>query len=503
MKKKNDMKVALASTVMLLMASPAFAQKYKVAKVERTRILVDQKWDALPDAEATRFIAPYKSKVDSIMGPVVGHIAHDMTRHRPESKLSNLLCDILVWGGKQFEEQPVFAVYNMGGIRSNLAKGKVTVGDVNDMAPFENKICFLTLKGDKVLELFQQIAHRGGEGLSHAVRMVITKDGKLKSVTLNGEPVDPEKCYRVATLDYLAEGNDTGAGQQHHGIQFNQVGQDGGVLHGGGGVGAEEAAAVGAQVLDDFKRRHRPHPQNLIRAFQGLHHDILREILRHTLPYQQQPAHQGEGQQHAGGDANQIGKEVAYMIFCLAGQAADERDTGGIAAGCGNKHHKDDDQHLGEVAQAAFAGVVLQVGVGHKTNDGIKGQVRLHALNPVGIQKGNALDAENHIANSHHHRVGAQQGQGVLFPVHALLRVHAAQLVNDPVDPIHNGVGKGVFSCGDMIKIPPHWNNKDQINDACQDQLYHTKNLLYSVLDLKTDPDAPGRIPDIRPAAKQ
>ena len=43
MKKKNGMKVALASTVMLLMASPAFAQKYKVAKVERTRILVDQK----------------------------------------------------------------------------------------------------------------------------------------------------------------------------------------------------------------------------------------------------------------------------------------------------------------------------------------------------------------------------------------------------------------------------------------------------------------------------
>ena len=92
MKKKNGMKVALASTVMLLMASPAFAQKYKVAKVERTRILVDQKWDAQPDAEAARFIAPYKSKVDSIMGPVVGHIAHDMTRHRPESELSNLLC---------------------------------------------------------------------------------------------------------------------------------------------------------------------------------------------------------------------------------------------------------------------------------------------------------------------------------------------------------------------------------------------------------------------------
>ena len=208
MKEKNSIKILLASATMLLMAIPAFAQKFKVAKVERTRILVDKKWDAQPDAEAAGFLAPYKSKVDSIMGPVVGSIAHDMTRHRPESELSNLLCDILVWGGKQFDEQPVFSVYNMGGIRSNLAKGKITVGDVNDMAPFENKICFLTLTGDKVLELFQQIAHRGGEGLSSAVRMVITKEGKLMNVTINGEPVDPQKSYRIATLDYLAEGND-------------------------------------------------------------------------------------------------------------------------------------------------------------------------------------------------------------------------------------------------------------------------------------------------------
>ena len=208
MKKKNSGKCMLAAAAMLLMVSPSAAQKYKVAKVERTRILIDQRWDAKPDAEAAQFIAPYKNKVDSIMGPVVGTIAHDMTRHRPESELSNLLCDILVWGGRQFNEQPVFSVYNMGGIRADFAKGDINVGDVSEVAPFENKICFLTLTGEKVLELFQQIAHRGGEGVSHAVRMVITRDGKLKGVTLNGEPVDPAKSYRIATLDYLAEGND-------------------------------------------------------------------------------------------------------------------------------------------------------------------------------------------------------------------------------------------------------------------------------------------------------
>ncbi len=208
MKNRYDVKMVLASAVLLVAASPCAAQKYRVAKVERTRILVDKRFDANPDVEAATFIAPYKHKVDSIMSPVVGTTAHYMAAHRPESELSNLLCDILVWAGKDFDEKPIFSVYNMGGIRAALAAGKVTIGDVNDMAPFENKICFLTLTGAKVIELLQQIAMRGGEGVSHAVKMVMTKDGKLVSATIDDKPIDPMASYRIATLDYLAEGND-------------------------------------------------------------------------------------------------------------------------------------------------------------------------------------------------------------------------------------------------------------------------------------------------------
>lgn len=38
--------------------------------------------------------------------------------------------------------------------------------------------------------------------------MEITPDGQLLAATLNGEPISPDREYRVATLDYLAEGND-------------------------------------------------------------------------------------------------------------------------------------------------------------------------------------------------------------------------------------------------------------------------------------------------------
>jgi 2',3'-cyclic-nucleotide 2'-phosphodiesterase (5'-nucleotidase family) len=191
-----------------LLTASSCSSHYMMSGVERSRILVDKRYDAKPDVQAQRFLAPYEKQVDSIMGPVVGSIDHYMAANKPESDLSNLLADILVWGAERFHEKADFAVYNMGGIRAAFAKGQVTYGDVLDVSPFENKICLLTLSGAKVLELFQNIAAVRGEGVSHGVQLVITKDGKLKSALLNGKEIDPKASYRVSTLDYLAQGND-------------------------------------------------------------------------------------------------------------------------------------------------------------------------------------------------------------------------------------------------------------------------------------------------------
>jgi 2',3'-cyclic-nucleotide 2'-phosphodiesterase (5'-nucleotidase family) len=196
------------SFVSLLLLAASCHTPYHLASIDRTRILIDSRYDAHPDAAAAAFIQPYEHTVDSLMKPVVGSTAEPMIAHQPESNLSNLLSDILVWGGEEFNEKPDFGVYNMGGIRASLPQGDITYGDVLNVAPFENHICFLTLSGEKTLQLFREMAARGGEGVSHSVRMVITKDGKLKSVAVNGAPVDSQRSYRIATLDYLAQGND-------------------------------------------------------------------------------------------------------------------------------------------------------------------------------------------------------------------------------------------------------------------------------------------------------
>lgn len=200
-------KISITLALTVLMALGACCSHYQLTQVSRTRVLIDGRYDR-PGSEAEAFLAPYAHKVDSLMSPVVGTTARYMASHRPESELSNLLSDILVWGAARMGERADFAVYNMGGIRAALAKGQVTIGDVLDVAPFENKLCVLTLTGDKVTELFTQIASVGGEGVSHGVALTISRDGRLLSATVGGQPIDPKRSYRIATLDYLAQGND-------------------------------------------------------------------------------------------------------------------------------------------------------------------------------------------------------------------------------------------------------------------------------------------------------
>lgn len=200
------MKTMLAAVVAGACAS--CASHYQLASVDRTRILIDKRYDAQPDAEAAQFMKPFTARVDSLMSPVVGRTAHYMATGRPEGELSNLMPDILMWASAKFNEKPDFAVYNMGGIRAALPEGNVTVGDVLDVAPFENKIYFLTLTGKKVKELFGQMAGRGGECVSHGVCLHISREGKLISATIGGKPVDENRKYRIVTLDYVAQGND-------------------------------------------------------------------------------------------------------------------------------------------------------------------------------------------------------------------------------------------------------------------------------------------------------
>ena len=192
----------------LTLSLTACKSQHSVSSVSRSVIVVDSHYDSIPNVDAVKFLSSYKAKVDSIMSPVVGHSAKVMIAERPESPLSNLLSDILVCAGNKYGERPDFGIYNIGGMRASLPQGEVTFGHILEVAPFENKICFFTMQGSDVMGLFREIAALKGEGVSHSVKLKVSAEGKLLSASINDIPVDESKTYRVASIDYLAEGND-------------------------------------------------------------------------------------------------------------------------------------------------------------------------------------------------------------------------------------------------------------------------------------------------------
>ncbi len=185
------------------------AQDYKVRSFCWERIEVTSDLDATPSAEAASIVAPYKASVDSMMAPPLGLSRVAMSPKRPESLLSNWAADVMIEGGTATGLEPAdMGLVNIGGLRNNMPEGIVRRGDIMLISPFENYVVVLEMKGKDLLELMRNIAAVKGEGVSSSVRMEISPDGDLLSCTIGGKEIDPNRIYTVATIDYLAEGND-------------------------------------------------------------------------------------------------------------------------------------------------------------------------------------------------------------------------------------------------------------------------------------------------------
>lgn len=181
---------------------------YEVAQIEGTRICMDSTWDAHPDEKAAILLKPYKEKIDKMMYEVIGVNEMTMDKGRPESLLSNLVAEVLRLSAERVLKHPAdIGIMNMGGLRNILPQGDITVDAVFEILPFENSLCLLTMKGTEIKRLMEVIASLHGEGLSGA-HLEITEDGKLLKATVQGKEIEDDKDYTVATIDYLADGND-------------------------------------------------------------------------------------------------------------------------------------------------------------------------------------------------------------------------------------------------------------------------------------------------------
>lgn len=174
--------------------------------------------DSQLDAAMKDFIAPYKAKVDSVNARVISRSYYDLSGDARTGGYPNYISDFARWYGAlkadslrragQDVPDPDFAVMNVGGIRHSMPAGDVTEGQILATFPFANRIVLQRVKGADFIEAMKMAASKGGEGISDELRVLTDDDGALWKVLLNGRPIDPEEEYVMATLDYVADGND-------------------------------------------------------------------------------------------------------------------------------------------------------------------------------------------------------------------------------------------------------------------------------------------------------
>ncbi|EBN4934769.1 bifunctional UDP-sugar hydrolase/5'-nucleotidase [Salmonella enterica] len=104
-----------------------------------------------------------------------------------------------------------FGVMSGGGIRDSIEAGDITYKSVLKVQPFGNIVVYADMSGKEVVDYLTTVAQMkpdSGAYPQFANVSFVAKEGKLTDLKIKGEPVDPAKTYRMATLSFNATGGD-------------------------------------------------------------------------------------------------------------------------------------------------------------------------------------------------------------------------------------------------------------------------------------------------------
>ncbi len=163
-------------------------------KVTDRLISVDSRLDSRRDPELMAKIEPYRAGIDSLYNREIFRLVADGPLNGRSKALQQFTAEFITARGEKLLGKPVdVAIGNKGSLRTTWSPGAVSEGAVLDMMPFRNRLVVIELKGSDLIETIKVMDARGGDTI-----------GGITDI----ERIDPNRTYKVATIDYLANGGD-------------------------------------------------------------------------------------------------------------------------------------------------------------------------------------------------------------------------------------------------------------------------------------------------------
>ena len=188
------------------------------SKISWTAVTMDKRYEVSKEDNlaTTPVIAKYKPEVDRYCEPI-GVCPTGLLRGYPVAPMSSWAVDAFREYAQKWIDTTSrtdidknvkidFALMNFGGIRTEMPKGNVSKYDILSIFPFDNYLVIEEMDGDKVRMLMEFFAKTKGQVMSNVYLHI---DGDtVKECLIGGKPIDDNRKYVVATIDFLYQGGD-------------------------------------------------------------------------------------------------------------------------------------------------------------------------------------------------------------------------------------------------------------------------------------------------------
>ena len=168
-----------------------------------------------PDSNITKILDVDLADVSSVKNRVIGSTENVISNAVTYGVAQQSLMGEFVTDNMRTVAKADMAFTNIGGLRTSIDKGNITLGNVYSVLPFDNTVATCDMTGQQVMDLLNYSIDSAKIGSVQFSGLKIVYDAskpqnqRIISVkTLDGKPLDLSKTYKVATNDFMAIGGD-------------------------------------------------------------------------------------------------------------------------------------------------------------------------------------------------------------------------------------------------------------------------------------------------------
>ncbi|AGB81399.1 MULTISPECIES: bifunctional UDP-sugar hydrolase/5'-nucleotidase UshA [Serratia] len=185
--------------------------KKKVEKADGSSERVYYTRQIAEDPAMMKLLTPFQDKgraqLEVKIGSVNGKLEGDRSKVRfVQTNLARVLL------AAQMERANAdFAVMSGGGVRDSIEAGDITYKSVLKVQPFGNTLVYVDMTGREVEKYLAVVANMKPDSGAYAqfANVSLVADGSgVSAVKINGQPLQADKTYRMATLNFNALGGD-------------------------------------------------------------------------------------------------------------------------------------------------------------------------------------------------------------------------------------------------------------------------------------------------------